>query len=169
MPKRGISHDDIARRLGLARSTITKILNQLPTNRASPETIRKVFDTAKEMGYDFHRLRNIHRRRSERRSVRMGVRLEFVRDGEPSALRGTAVLSDISKNGAQLTNVGLDGGSGLPVTPFLVKLVVTEPPLAGLSVVCEVIRLTSRDAVRLGINFVELAPADDRRLQEFLR
>ncbi|MCI0341588.1 MAG: PilZ domain-containing protein [Planctomycetales bacterium] len=168
MPKKGISHDDIARRLGLARSTVTKILNQLPTNRASAETVQKVFQLAKELGYDFHRLRNIHRRRDERRQCRIAARLELLQSGGKVAGTGTAVVHDISLHGAQLQQVTMDG-KGLPVTPFLLRLTLSEAPLADLVGTGEVVRFSSREPVKFGINFLEMTEADQRRLGEFLR
>jgi hypothetical protein len=166
--KRGVSHEDIAKRLGLARSTVTKILNQLPTNRASGDTVRKVFETAREMGYDFQRLRTIHRRRSERKPVEMQVNIDILQNGSAVAATGSATLMDLSLNGAQIRDIQLSDGSGLPVSPFLVRVRFLTPPLQGVAGLAEVIRLTSRDEVRLGINFVELEPTDKTRLAEFL-
>ncbi len=168
MPKKGISHDDIARRLGLARSTVTKILNQLPTNRASAETVKKVFDLAKDLGYDFHRLRNIHRRRDERRACRIAARLEVIQPGGKVAGTGTAVVHDISFHGAQLQQVAMDG-KGLPVSPFLIRLTLNEAPLADLVGTGEIVRFSSREPVRIGINFLEMNETDQRRLEEFLK
>jgi hypothetical protein len=166
--KRGVSHDDIAKRLGLARSTVTKILNQLPSNRASSETVKKVFDTARDMGYDFHRLRNIHRRRSERKQVDMEVGIEILSEGKSVAARGTATLRDVSLNGAAVADLTLDDGAGLPVSPFLVRVRFTSQPLSGVSGLAEVVRFTSRDEVRLGLNFVEIESDSRTRLAEFL-
>jgi len=166
--KRGVSHEDIAKRLGLARSTVTKILNQLPSNRASAETVKRVFETAREMGYDFQRLRTIHRRRSERKQVEMEVALDILADGQRVAVTGTALLNDVSLNGAQISDLRLPDGAGLPVSPFLVRMRFTSQPLEGVTGIAEVIRLTSRDSVRLGLNFVELEAESRTRLSEFL-
>lgn len=169
MAKKGVSHDDIARRLGLARSTVTKILNQLPSNRASSDTVKKVFDTARDMGYDFHRLRNIHRRRSERKLVEMEVAIEILNKSKGVTAKGSASLRDVSLNGAAIADISLDDGAGLPVdSPFLVRVRFTTQPLTGVAGLAEVVRFTSKDEVRLGLNFVEIEPESTTRLAEFL-
>ena len=58
---------EIARRVGLDVSSVNKILNR----RAGPvfrkDTIKQVFKVARELGYDFSRLKYHHKRGSVRR------------------------------------------------------------------------------------------------------
>lgn len=168
MPKRGVSHDDIAKRLGLARSTVTKILNQLPSNRASAGTVKKVFDTARELGYNFRQLRNIHRRRSERKQVDMELAIEILSKAKGVTARGTATLKDISFNGAAIADISLEDGAGLPLKAFLVRMRFTTQPLTGVTGLAEVVRMRSKDEVRLGLEFTELEGESESRLMEFM-
>src|SRR6185295_20277173 len=72
---RMVTQVEIARRVGLDVSSVNKILNK----RAGPvfrkETIRKVFRVAKDLGYDFGRLKYAHRRRFPRKELSLGVEL----------------------------------------------------------------------------------------------
>lgn len=170
MPKRGVSHDDIAKRLGLARSTVTKILNQLPSNRASAATVKKVFDTARELGYNFHQLRNIHRRKSERMPVDMEVSVEILsKRGREVAAQGTATLCNISLDGALISKLALDDGAGLPVSPFVVVLECQSQPLAGVTALADIVRLTAKDELEMGLAFLEMSDESKSRLGAFLK
>ena len=66
---------EIADRLGLHVATVSRILNEVPDYRASKETIKKVFDTAREMGYDFERQKRFYKRKYHRIKIEANVRL----------------------------------------------------------------------------------------------
>jgi LacI family transcriptional regulator len=54
MPSRRVSMDDIARRLGLSRSTVSFVINDRSDIRISEETKRRVWDAVAELGYRPH-------------------------------------------------------------------------------------------------------------------
>src|SRR3982751_185453 len=66
---------EIAHRVGLDVSSVNKILNRRSGPVFRKETIRKVFKIAKDMGYDFGRLKYAHRRRFARKELSLGVEL----------------------------------------------------------------------------------------------
>ena len=163
----GISQQEIAQRLGLARSTVTKILNQFPTNRASKDTIRKVFQSAREMGYDFSRLRNIHRRRAERKECEIPVLLRIdLNDGAETYDTGTAMVRNLSPYGAFLTSIQTQKNV-LPLLPFMISLDFNGL-LAGVSVKARVIRLNAADAIQMGIDFFNVSVESERKIIEYL-
>ena len=55
---------EIARRVGLDVSSVNKILNRRPGPVFKKETIKQVFKVARELGYDFTRLKYHHKRHS---------------------------------------------------------------------------------------------------------
>lgn len=163
-----VNHQEIADRLGLARSTVTKILNQLPNNRASTETIKKVFKTAREMGYDFSRLRNIHRRRADRRPVNLSATLKIQLLNNSLYDTGSARILNLSPYGALLTDIET-GKKNLPLAPFHLTLTIVDGPLEGVSVECQVIRLLSKRNVEVGVNFTRIKAAAEKRIIDFIK
>ncbi|MHC5039445.1 MAG: helix-turn-helix domain-containing protein [Planctomycetota bacterium] len=141
-----VSQAEIAAHLGLARSTVTKILNQFPNNRASKETVKRVFKAAREMGYDFGNLRNIHRRRADRKKVNLPVLLRIdLQDGNGVFDTGTAILRDLSPYGALLASVHTEKGA-LPLLPFTLHIELSGP-LQGVTIRARTIRFISDEAV----------------------
>jgi transcriptional regulator with XRE-family HTH domain len=162
-----ISQQEIAERLGLARSTVTKILNQFPTNRASKETIRKVFQTARELGYDFSRLRNIHRRRAERRDCEIPVNLRIdLGTGNEVFDTGTALVRNLSPYGAFLTTIQMQKNV-IPLVSFVLSLNFAGI-LEGVSVKARIIRLNAAEAIQMGVDFFDVSPEAERRIIEYL-
>src|SRR5215510_10411156 len=76
-PREGsmITQVEIARRVGLDVSSVNKILNKRQGPVFRKETIRKVFKIARDLGYDFTRLKYAHRRRFPRKELSLGVEL----------------------------------------------------------------------------------------------
>lgn len=54
MPSRRVSMDDIARRLGLSRSTVSFVINDRTDIRIAEETKRRVWEAVAELGYRPH-------------------------------------------------------------------------------------------------------------------
>jgi transcriptional regulator with XRE-family HTH domain len=163
----GVSQSDIAAHLGLARSTVTKILNQFPNNRGCKETVKLVFKAAREMGYDFGRLRNIHRRRANRKKVNMPVFLRLdMKDGNGVFDTGSAMVRDLSPYGALLIQINTSKNS-LPLIPFTLSMDFSGP-LQGISVTARIIRINTEDAFQLGVNFVDVSSDAERRIIEFI-
>jgi transcriptional regulator with XRE-family HTH domain len=163
-----VNHQDIADRLGLARSTVTKILNQLPNNRANRETIKKVFKTAREMGYDFSRLRNIHRRRADRKNVDLLARIKIQIKNNGLYDAGTVKVLNLSPYGALLAEIRTSKKS-LPLLPFSIDLEILDPPLQGVSAECQLIRLMTRKNIEIGVNFSRIKTAAEKKIIDFLR
>ncbi|MHC4777905.1 MAG: PilZ domain-containing protein [Planctomycetota bacterium] len=163
----GVSQAEIASRLGLARSTVTKILNQFPNNRASKETIKQVFKAAREMGYDFSRLRNIHRRRALRKKVDLPVELRLtMSDTQEIYDTGSAVVRDLSPYGALLEHVRTGKGS-LPLASFIMEMKFSGP-LAGVIVKARVIRFVSEESVQVGLDFIDVSSEAERQIIEII-
>lgn len=98
-------------------------------------------------------------RRWPRTRVNIAAAVELFNDHDCSpVLRGGAVISDISRNGALLTSMILDGDLE-PDIQYRARLKVDHPPLEGLDTDSLVVRITSQDTA--GITFINM-PTDDR-------
>lgn len=169
--KRGrarVTQLEIARRIGIDVSSVNKILNRRPGPVFRPETIRQVFQVARELGYDFGRLKFQHRRRAPRRQVSIGAEFSiYHRDGSLFD-QGMATIRDISVCGARISDVTLPLGS-LPVDPFTVGLRPMQKPLDGLEIPGRIVRFHPGEGVSFGIEFGGLDPEAQDRLRRFAR
>ena len=159
-----VTQGEIARRLGLDVSSVNKILNK----RAGPvfrkETIRKVFRTARELGYDFGRLKYTHRRKFERREVAIGAEITILGKDGTVYDQGVATIRDISLGGARVADLATPLGS-FPTEPFSVTLRPMQKPFDDLELSGHIVRLNMNGAVTYGLEFSRLDPAAARRLK----
>lgn len=159
-----VTQGEIARRLGLDVSSVNKILNK----RAGPvfrkDTIRKVFKTAKELGYDFGRLKYTHRRQYERHEVAIGAEITIV--GKDGAVydQGVATIRDISLGGARVADLATPLGS-LPTEPFTLTLRPMQKPLDDMELSGHIVRLHMNGATTFGIEFTKLDASVARKLK----
>ena len=93
----------IAQRVGLDVSSVNKILNQRKGPRFRKETIRKVQKVARELGYDFGKLKHAHRRTDARKDTSLEVELTIYKSDGSVFDRGTAIARNVSLSGAMLT------------------------------------------------------------------
>jgi len=142
----------IARRVGIDISSVNKILNRRSGPVFRKETVQKVFRIAREMGYDFGRLKFRHRRRHPRRGISVGAEISiYLRDGSLYD-QGMATIRDISRCGARVTDVALPLGS-LPVEPFSVGLRPMQRPLDDQEISGHIVRIHPEETVSYGIDF----------------
>lgn len=166
--RRGITQSEIARRIGIDVSSVNKILNRRAGPVFRPETIRRVFQIARQLGYDFGRLKYQHRRRAPRRTVSIGA--EFMIYHQDGSLfdQGMATIRDISLCGARVSDVALPQGS-LPVDPFTVGLRPMQKPLDGFEIRGRIVRIHADGGVSFGIDFGRLDAEVQGRLRRFAR
>src|SRR5262245_66380525 len=136
-----ITQVEIARRVGLDVSSVNKILNK----RAGPvfrkETIRKVFKVAKDLGYDFGRLKYAHRRRFPRKELSLGVELYVYHKDGSLYDQGVATVRDLSLGGAKISDVALPTAS-LPVTPSSSGIRPMQTPADDITIHAQLVPLT---------------------------
>ncbi len=159
-----VTQVEIARRVGLDVSSVNKILNRRPGPVFHKETIKKVFRTAKDLGYDFGKLKHTHRRRHERRPVVIGAEvLLHTRDGGLFD-QGVATIRDLSQGGARITDLATPLGT-IPADAFQVTLRPMQQPLTEVELPGRIVRIFSESGVSYGIEFSRLDPAVARRLR----
>jgi len=158
-----VTQVEIARRVGLDVSSVNKILNRRPGPVFRKETIRKVFKAAREMGYDFSKLKHQHRRRHPRRALSLGAELYIYRKDGTLYDHGMATIRDISLGGARISDVTLPTGT-LPVEPFSVGLRSMQKPIEGVEIRGQIVRFHLNGA-SFGVQFAPLEPALEKKLR----
>jgi hypothetical protein len=150
---------DIARRLGIDVSAVNKILRSAPGPAFSRETTRKVWETAKQVGYDLQRLRHQHHRGDERRFGAASVDLLIYAQDGTIVDHGRARLTEISRSGARLDQVRLPKAA-LPLNGFSIGIRL-NPHLGAEEIRGRLARaFTFRGGNSLAIHFkVRISPA----------
>ncbi|NOZ21843.1 MAG: LacI family DNA-binding transcriptional regulator [Planctomycetes bacterium] len=162
-----ITHEEIASRLNLARSTVTRILNNDPNYRASQKTRKKVLALARELSYDFGNLRRIHRRRFERIPVDFPVYVKILLPDDMVFDEGHAKMLDLSPVSALIGEFRLHK-QVMPVTEFLLGIEVLEGELAAVRLRARIARISLTEGVQMGVEFVEIEREVLDRIKKFL-
>ena len=163
-----VTQVEIARRIGIDVSSVNKILNRRQGPVFRRETVQKVFRIARQMGYDFGRLKFQHRRRHPRRETSIGAELAiYHRDGSLYD-QGMATIRDISMCGARVSDVALPLGS-LPVGPFSVGLRPMQKPVDDVEIPGRIVRIHPNATVSYGIDFLKLTTDLQGKLRRISR
>lgn len=163
-----VTQAQIARRVGMDVSSVNKILNRRPGPVFRSETVKKVFRVARELGYDFDRLKHAHRRRHSRRELNVGVELTVYRSNGDAHDQGMATIRDLSCTGARISDVQLTQGT-IPVGPVPVRLRPMAKPLEGIELSGRIVRFLSERNASYAIEFGKLPSEALRRLQRTLK
>lgn len=146
---------DIARRVGLDISSVNKILNRRKGHLFRKETVRKVLKAARELGYDFSRLKHEHRRRHPRRALDLPVELAIYDSAGGLFDRGSAVLRDVSLSGGLLEALVLPRRS-LPIEACLVGIKLQTGALKDVELRGKPVRFVhGRDGINLAVEFLD--------------
>jgi transcriptional regulator with XRE-family HTH domain len=158
---------EIARRCHLDVSSVNKILNRRAGAAFRKETVRKVFKTARKLGYDFGRLKFQHRRRFPRKDV--SVKAEFYIYHADGALydQGVATIRDISLGGARVCELALPLAS-LPIQAFSIGLRPMHGPADGVELRGRIVRIRTDGIISFGIEFAEHDGAAQGKLRQMI-
>lgn len=159
-----VTQAQIARHAGVDVSTVNKILNRRHGPAYRKETIRRVFQAARRLGYDFGRLKHDHARRYPRKVVNLPVELSLYAPGDVLYERGRAVLRNVSLGGALLGALVLPG-MRMPAGHFTMGIRLLEGPLRDTEVRGRPVRLVHReDSLELAMEFLGTHEDAARRL-----
>jgi transcriptional regulator with XRE-family HTH domain len=159
-----VTQVEIARRCGLDVSSVNKILNRRPGPVFRKETIRKVFRIARDLGYDFGRLKYQHRRRHPRRPVSLGAEVSIYQKDGTLYDQGVATIRDISLCGARISDLALPLGT-FPIEMFSVGLRPMQRPGDDFELQGRIVRIHMNGATSFGIQFASLEPATEKKLR----
>jgi hypothetical protein len=134
----------------------------------APETVERIFGTARELGYDIQNLRrNPERRKYFRRRIEIEADLRFhLRDG---TLYDTGIgrLVDISLSGALLGEIQTLK-QNIPIAPFTCAIAPKAEALKGVVLEGTVIRYETNGVVELGLRWNRIQRGDRKTLKAFL-
>jgi len=161
---------DIAEKLGLSRTTVSKILNRDPKYYASDKTRKKVFAAAEALDYDYTSIRRPYKRLDDRVAVNAPCEISIsLADGEIFDT-GQAVVVNLSAGGALVASIRT-GRMVLPLQSFriLARLSGVEE-LSDLVGECEIVRMTHRPSgPEIAVKFVDATRDDRGRVRAFVR
>jgi len=166
-----VSQKDIADRLGLSRTTVTKILNRDPRYSAAQKTRELVYRAAEEMGYDFTSIRRPYKREYGRIDVDLPCQVGIFLDNGVMFDYGQAVARNISPGGALLADLNFKK-MVLPLEPFKIKLAF--PGIGALSELvseCQVARISDAQVIgkpELGVRFINIKPEQSELLRDYV-
>ena len=161
-----VTQVEIARRVGLDVSSVNKILNRRQGPVFRKETVKKVFKIARQLGYDFGRLKYQHRRRSVRKPVSIGAELYiYAKDGSLYD-QSVATIRDLSICGARISDVTLPTSS-FPVEPFSVAIRPMQKPVDDLELSGRIVRMHMNGSASYGVDFGKLETEIEKKLKRF--
>lgn len=163
-----VTQVEIARRCGLDVSSVNKILNQKKGSIFKRDTVRKVLKVARELGFDFGRLKHSHRRVSPRRDIALALELTiYTHDGVPFD-RGTATIRNLSLTGALLSGLVTPKRS-FPLTAHTIGLRLLEGPLKDVEILSRPVRFAPRgESLDLAVEFLKTEEPKLRALRKIV-
>jgi hypothetical protein len=154
---------EVARRARIDIPSVNKNLNHRH-GAFRKETVKRVFKVARELRYDFDRLKHNHRRERPRKDVIVPVEMTVYLATGRLYTRGKAVLRNVSLSGAVLSGFVLQNRS-VPLEPHTIGVKLLDGPLKGLEILGSPVRLTRNPAgFGLAIEFMRSQSADLRLL-----
>jgi transcriptional regulator with XRE-family HTH domain len=161
-----VTQVEIARRVGLDVSSVNKILNHRPGSVFRKETVRKVFKVARELGYDFSKLKYQHRRGAPRKDLAVDLEVSIYKKDGSLFDRGKAVMRNVSLTGTLLSGLMLPERK-LPAEPYTVGIRLLEGPLRDLEILGEPVRFVhGGEALNMAIRFLGTEAAKAEKLRK---
>ena len=155
-----VTHDMIAAKLGINRTTVTKALKGDPSIREL--TRKKVVEIASAMGYDFKQSQQ-NRRDGKRFFVKEEVEFSFYdRSSGDELVRGTGLLTNLSVTGLLLKIYTTETNS-IPLGSLGVRILSTHRSMMSLVPKARVVRINFGQAAECAAKFEknELMTAED--------
>jgi hypothetical protein len=158
---------DIARTLGIDRTTVSKVLNDAPGVYAGMRLRARIFEAAKKLGYDSRRLRSKQKIQAEKRLVEIPAKVEILLwDGAVHA-KGTATVVRLDASSAELADFKITPSS-IPLKPCYVSLALSLGD-APLDLRTDINRLHMVRFPRVSVKFVEMTVEVERAIGDLVR
>ena len=107
-----------------------------------------------------------HHRRWPRFQVNLPANLTLYRIGSPRQRHyGNAVIEDISRGGALLSNVNLQDRT-IPVDPFRILLEVNTSPLNDWKALCQMVRLQVLGSATAAVQYLKISKEDTQKITQ---
>ena len=162
------TQEDIARRVGLDISSVNKILHRRADAVFRKETVRRVFQAARDLGYDLDRLGRRYHRKHPRKDVAFPLEMSIYLEDGSLFDRGRATMRNVSLSGAVLSGIILPQQS-VPLRPHRIGIRLKEGPLRGIEILSRPLRFVHiEQGVALAVEFVDLERANLKRLRKIV-
>ena len=159
---------DIAKRVDLDVSSVNKILNKRPGPVFKKETIKQVFKVARDLGYDFGKLKYHHRRMAVRKAITIPLELTIYNEDGSLWDKGAAIVKDVSLSGALLTAVVMPQQS-IPLRPHTIGIRMLDGELKGVEILSRPVRLSSSaQGMNLAVEFLRTEELKIKKLKKIL-
>jgi transcriptional regulator with XRE-family HTH domain len=167
--KRRITQADIARRANIDQGSVSRILNHDTRDSFSDDTVRRIFQVARELGYLHPALLSTNRRLSGRKRAALPARIKIFVGNHTPYDEGSCEIAEISQSGCLLRKFKTRKKS-LPLDRFLFDLEVDTPALRHFFSRCRLVRISDADEeFSLAVQFEGLSEDRKDKLREFLK
>lgn len=159
-----VSINDIAKALNISFSYVCKVLNNDPNFRPAKETKELILKKAKEMKYDFSRIKHFRRRKIERIKVNIPAEI-IIRSLNRDKVfdKGKITIRNINEKGILVTDIKLKKNC-IPLKPFICELRIFKGKLKGINFLAEPVRVGISDNIHLGLVFAGLPEKHRERI-----
>jgi len=154
----------------VSTSPASTILNRRPGPVFRKDTIKQVFKIARELGYDFGRLKYHHKRGSSRKPMAVPLELSIYNADGTLFDKGAAIVKDVSLSGALLTAVVLPQQS-IPLRPHTIGIRMLDGALKGVEIMARPIRLAHSgqgQGMNLAVEFLRTEEVKLKKLRKIL-
>ena len=167
--KRKITQEDVARACGIDQGSVSRILNSDTRDSFAEDTVQKVFQTAREIGYLHHTLVNSNRRGSPRKKAGIPTRIQIVIGNTTVFDEGDAHIAEVSSTGMMLDNFRTKK-QALPLDRFRIDAEVLNGKLRGFKCRGRIVRFTSGfEDFGIAVAFDTLDEQSKETLKSFLK
>jgi hypothetical protein len=167
--KKKVTQGDIARVCKVDQGSVSRILNKDTRDSFSPETIQKVFQAAREIGYVHPALVSTNRRHSPRKKAAIRANVSLLIGSNTLYDRGTCEIHEMSGSGMLLKNFQTRKGT-LPLDRFRIDLQVTGGPLRGVEARTHLVRFSNHQSeFAIAVAYEQLDDGARRRIARYLK
>ncbi|MHC4606586.1 MAG: PilZ domain-containing protein, partial [Planctomycetota bacterium] len=166
--KKRVTQEDIALACDIDQGSVSRILNKDTRDSFAAETVKQVFQIARELGYLHPALVTSNRRESERRRVGLRGNVSIIIGTNTVWDRGAVEIDELSQSGMLLRNFQTKRKT-FPTDRFRCDVDITSPRLKGFRARCRVVRFSdSEDDFALAVRFDRLDETSKEKLRQFL-
>jgi hypothetical protein len=161
------TQEDIARKVGADRTTVSKVLNNAPGTYVGDRLRTQIIEAAKRLGYGQERLRAVRRVRVEKRLMEIPAKVEIrLWDGSVHA-KGTAVVVKLDSSAAELADLDINPPS-IPLKPCYICLRLGQAGKS-IDIKADFNRLYLVRFPRVSVKFLEMTGEAERAVGAFVR
>ena len=167
--KKRVTQEEVADACKIDQGSVSRILNKDTRDSFAEDTVQKVFQIARELGYLHPALVTTNRRESNRKKAGIRGRLKIVIGTNTVWDEGTVDVEEISVSGMLLKKFDTRKQT-LPFDRFRCDVEIIGSKLKGFRARCRVVRFSNdEDEFALAVKFDRLEDASIEKLRKYLQ